>query len=76
MAPIHRHLSDGCEDISELPVHDLALVLTHVENALRDEGLPTQFVDRVRNRLLYGHPDGASAVVRLDPDTQRTVVRP
>lgn len=73
---LHRHLSEDCEDISELPVHDLAMVLNHVELALRDEGMPTPFVDRVRNRLLYGHPDGANAVVRLDPDTQRTVVRP
>lgn len=76
MPPIHQHLSDNCADISELPVSDLAKVLHHVEMALRDEGMPTPFVDRIRNRLLYGDPDGASAVVRLDPATQRTVVRP
>lgn len=62
-------------DLSNVPVRTVALVLTRVDLALQDEGLDDALIARVRNRLLYGHPDGAAAVVRLDPHTGRTVMR-
>jgi hypothetical protein len=66
----------GDPDLSNVPVRTTALVLHLVEMALHDEGLSQDVITSVRNRLLYGHPDGAAAVVRLDPDTGRTVMRP
>jgi hypothetical protein len=51
-------------------------VLHLVEMAMHDEGLSKDVITSVRNWLLYGHPDGAAAVVRLDPATGRTVMRP
>lgn len=66
----------GDPDLSNVPVRTTALVLHLVEMALHDEGLPAHVIKNVRNRLLYGHPEGADAVVRFDPTTQRTVMRP
>jgi hypothetical protein len=63
-------------DLSNVPVRTVALVLHLVEMAMHDEGLSKDVITSVRNWLLYGHPDGAAAVVRLDPATGRTVMRP
>jgi hypothetical protein len=43
--------------------------LAGAQMAMEDEGLPDHLVQRVLNRMIYGHPDGAGLV--LNAETQR-----
>lgn len=55
------------------PMYHLQLImfrewLQRTMMAMEDEGVPPEQAERVANRLLYAHPDGASAYERIDRD--------
>ena len=54
-------------DVAALPVAEMARILTAVDNAMQAEHISDATITRVRNRLVWGHPDGSDAVVRLTP---------
>lgn len=55
-------------EVATMPIATMAALLTAVDTALQAEGIDETVITRVRNRLVWGHPDGSDAVVRLTPD--------
>lgn len=58
------------------PMYHLQLImfrewLQRTMMAMEDEGVPPEQAERVANRLLYAHPDGASAYERMDRDKRQ-----
>ena len=51
--------------VAAFPVAEMAKILTAVDNAMQAEHISDDVIARVRNRLVWGHPDGSDAVVRL-----------
>jgi ribosomal protein S27AE len=45
--------------------------LTQVEWACKDEEIPDSTIAAILNRLTYGHPYGADALLRMEMDTTR-----
>lgn len=54
--------------LSVQPVQVMTEILVAVERALKDEGVSETTIRRVRNRLVWGNPDGANAVIRVNRD--------
>lgn len=59
--------------LATTPVKVMAAMLTAVDEALQAEGVGIVTIERVRNRLVWGHPDGSDAVVRLTPEDQERI---
>jgi len=58
--------------LGEIPVKAMAAMLTAVDTALQAEGISEEVIGRVRNRLVWGDPDGADAVIRMSPEDLRS----
>lgn len=61
-------------ELGDVPIPALARILDAVATSLTAEGVSDTVVARVRNRLIWGNPDGANAVIRLDPDDLNRVL--
>lgn len=52
-------------ELEDRPLAILGNVLTSVERAMVEEGVPDRIRERVRNRVIYGNPDGIDARVEV-----------
>jgi hypothetical protein len=57
--------------LGDIPVTAMAALLLAVDTALRAEGVDPEVIGRVRMRLIWGHPDGADATLRVTPEALR-----
>lgn len=61
--------------MADAPIRALAAMLTAVEEALQAENVDNEVIKRVRNRIVWGHPDGADATLRVTPEDIRRAFR-
>lgn len=54
--------------LGSLPVATMGALLEAVDKAMRAEGVDDAARRRVRNRLVWGHPDGADAIIFTTPE--------